>query len=198
MIALAFFAGMLAVLLVLPIEEIASNQLTAGLSVTVALAAIEEMTKYILVALIILWQPSVDEPLDYVIYLVTVALGFAALENAFYLFNPLSNGHILIGALTDNVRFVGSTLLHVVASATIGFALAFSCTKTLVWRISYITLGVILAILLHTVFNLIIMSNSGAYISDAFLFVWIGVVIVFALFEVLKYRTYKNLPTNVC
>ncbi len=206
MVALAFLAGMIAVPLVLPPESFALAHLASGLPRVTALAAIEELAKYLLAALVILWQPAVDEPIDYVIYLITVALGFAAFENALYICQPNAafmctpfvGTHILAGALTDNVRFVGSTLLHTIASASIGFALAFSYKKSSLTRILFVTIGVILAITLHTAFNLLIMSSGGAYISDALLLVWTGVVIVFALFEFLKYRTYRKLPANVC
>ena len=198
MVALAFFVGMLAVPLVLPPEEFAFAHLAHGIASTTALAAIEEVTKYLLAAIVILWQPAVDEPIDYVIYLITVALGFAAVENALFILHPLSGGHMFTSAITDNVRFFGSTLLHIVASSFIGFSLAFSYKKSFLVRIAFVTVGIILAIALHTTFNLLIMSSSGSSIAEALLLVWTGVVIVFALFEVLKYRTYRKLPANVC
>jgi len=205
MIALAFLVGMAAVPLVLFPEEFAQSLFAPGLPLVAVLAAIEELTKYILAALIILWQPAVDEPLDYVIYLITVALGFAAFENALYICHPnpsfLCTGAPLqsLGTLhTDAIRFIGANLVHVVSSASIGFALAFSYRAKTLMRIGAVTLGVILAIALHTTFNFLIMDKAGAYVSDALLFVWMAIAVLFALFEILKYRTYKKLPPNVC
>ncbi|HFC10908.1 MAG TPA: PrsW family intramembrane metalloprotease [Candidatus Kaiserbacteria bacterium] len=193
-IALAFFAGMLCVPIVLPLEQYAQIHFGKGFSGIVAWATIEETTKYALAALLILWRPAVDEPLDYVIYLITIALGFAALENALFIFTPIMSGHTISGLITGDLRFLGSTLLHVVASATIGFALAFSYMKTPLIRMFYVSVGVILAITLHASFNLLIMSTGGLRTFDALLLVWSGAVVVLALLEVVKYRTYKNLP----
>lgn len=198
MIALAFLAGVLSVPLVLPLERMAVLALPAGLPVIIAWASIEETIKYLLAAIIVLWRRSVDESLDLVIYMMTAALGFAALENALFLIAPFSGGNMIEGLLTGNLRFVGSTLLHVVASATIGYALALSFRKNRFIRVTYATLGLILAIALHAVFNFLIIDGSGSFTLLAFLFVWSGAVVGFALFELLKYFRYRNLPSNTC
>lgn len=198
MIALAFIAGALSVPLVLPLERLAIFTLPAGIPVIIAWASIEETVKYLLAAIVVLWRRSVDESLDLVIYMMTVALGFAALENALFLIAPFSGGNMLEGLLTGNLRFVGSTLLHVVASATIGFTLAFSFRKGRIVRITIASFGLILAIALHALFNFLIIDGSGSFTLLAFLFVWSGAVVVFALFELLKYFRYRNLPPNTC
>ena len=197
-VMLALIAGMLAVPLVLPLERIAILMLPAGLPVIIAWAAIEETAKYLLALVIILWRPAVNESVDLVIYMMTVALGFAALENALFLISPLSGGHILEGFLTGNLRFIGSTLLHVVASSTIGFALGFSFLKKRPVRAAYATVGLILAIALHALFNFLIIDGSGSYTLLAFFVVWSGAVIFFALFELLKFLRYHRLPKNTC
>lgn len=194
-IALTFIAGMAAVPLALPLEQYASTSLASGLPVLTAWAIIEEVLKYAAAALFILWRRSVNETPDYVIYMVTVALGFASAENMLFLLTPLSNGHVAATLLTGNVRFLGSTLLHVVASAAIGFAFAFSALYRPARRTAAAAFGVILAIALHTAFNALIISE-GASTTFAFFFVWLVAVIFFAAFEVLKYFNYRNLPTN--
>ncbi len=197
-VMLALIAGMLAVPLVLPLERIAVLVLPAGLPVIIAWAAIEETAKYLLAAIIVLWRPAVNESVDFVVYMMTVALGFAALENALFLIAPLSGGHMLEGFLTGNLRFVGSTLLHVVASSAIGFALGFSFLKHRAIRTLCVAAGLILAISLHALFNFLIIDGSGSYTLLAFFVVWSGAVIFFALFELLKYLRYHRLPKNTC
>src|SRR3989344_7327082 len=76
LIVLAFLVGALAVPLALPLEQYARGNLVDSSSVLVAWALIEEVLKYAAAALLILWRRSVDEAPDYVIYMVTVALGF--------------------------------------------------------------------------------------------------------------------------
>ena len=198
MIALAVLAGFLSVPLVLPLERFAVLALPAGIPVIVAWAAIEETVKYVLAALLILWRKAVNESVDFVIYMLTVALGFAALENALFLLAPFSGGNMLEGLLTGNLRFIGSTLLHVVASSVIGFALAFSFKAPRLVRTMVATIGLILAIALHALFNFLIIDGSGSFTLLAFFLVWSGAVVVFALFELLKYLRYNRLPKNTC
>jgi len=196
LIALAFIAGMCAVPLALPLEIYAQSSL--GGTPVLAWAIIEEVLKYLMAALFILWRSSVDEPPDYVIYMMTVALGFAAAENMLFLFAPLSAGQFALGLFTGDQRFVGATLLHVTASSLVGFSLALSSAARPLQRILAVTVGLILAIALHTVFNTIIMHNKSASTLDAFFLVWVAVVVTFAALEVLKYFRYRNLPPNTC
>ncbi len=198
LIILALIAGMLAVIFALPLEHMAVVLLPQGLATIVSWATIEETLKYGLAALIVLWRREVNESVDLVIYMLTAALGFAALENTLFLLAPFAGGHILQGLLTDNLRFVGSTLLHVVASSTIGFALAFSYKKTKLLRTAFASAGLILAIALHTLFNFLIIGENGSHTLVAFFLVWTSAVLFFAVFEILKYFRYRNLPKNTC
>lgn len=198
LIALAFFAGMLAVPLAVPFQVLFDRLFGEGLPVIVAWAAVEELLKYALAALLVLWHRSVNETIDLVIYMLTVALGFAALENALFLFGPLADGKILDGIVTNNLRFIGSTLLHVMASSIVGFSLALAYLKTRGVRTLYVSGGLILAIALHSLFNFLIIHSDGSLTLFAFLVVWAVVIIFFALFEVLKYFRYRHLPKNTC
>lgn len=182
----------------LPLERFAVLALPAGIPVIIAWAAIEETVKYLLAAIVILWRRDVNESMDFVIYMLTVALGFAALENALFLLAPFSGGNMLEGLLTGNLRFIGSTLLHVVASSVIGFALAFSFRKPRFVRTLIAAAGLILAIALHALFNFLIIDGSGSFTLLAFFLVWSGAVVLFALFELLKYLRYDRLPKNTC
>jgi RsiW-degrading membrane proteinase PrsW (M82 family) len=136
--------------------------------------------------MIILWNRAVDEPIDTVIYMVTLALGFAALENALFVLNPLATGDYLNSALTGSFRFLGATLLHVLASGTVGVFLAFTFYKSTWVKLISGTLGLCLAIVLHALFNFFIMDASGETILGVFLFVWFGIIILFLLFEKIK------------
>jgi len=194
LIALTFFAGMLAVPLALPLEQYAKDHLVGGFSVFAAWALIEEALKYAMVAILILWRDAVDEAPDYVIYMITVALGFAAAENMLFLITPLMDGNIANSLFTGNVRFLGSSLLHVVASAAIGFSLAFSSRSRPATRIIAAWIGLILAVVLHTAFNTLIIGEGTSTTLAAFFLVWMVAVILFAAFEVLKYFQYRTFP----
>ncbi len=196
LIALAFIAGMVAVPLAIPFEQYVRVHLTNTFSYLTGWALIEEVLKYAMAAIFILWRNAVDEAPDYVIYMLTVALGFAAAENILFLSSVLFDGQIIDGVFTDNVRFLGSTLLHVVASASIGFALAFSTKASPPARICASALGLILAISLHTAFNELIISEGASTTLTAFFLVWTVAVIFFAAFEVLKYFQYRTFSNS--
>ena len=195
MIALAFVAGMAAVPLAIPLEQYAKGilQSQGDMSVLASWALIEETLKYVMAAVFILWRPVVDEAPDYVIYMITVALGFAAAENMLFLITPIADGHIASSIFTGDVRFIGSTLLHVFASAAIGFTLAFSHASRPIVRVAAASGGLILAITLHTTFNALIISQGTSTTLAAIFLIWVAAVVFFAAFEVLKYFQSRNL-----
>ena len=198
MILLAFVVGMAAVPLVILPEHLARELLIEGLPVWTAWAVIEELAKYVVAALIILPRRAINESIDYVIYMLTVALGFAAAENMLFLLEPAGNGDFLAGLVTNNLRFIGATLLHVLASSAIGFALAFSYKKSPIIRTLCAAGGLILAVALHTAFNALIIVSGGTEALSAFLLVWSAAVVFFALFEILKYFRYRRLSKTTC
>jgi RsiW-degrading membrane proteinase PrsW (M82 family) len=203
MILIALAAGMLAVPLVLPLEQLAIASLpagepTPGSYVIFAWAALEESAKYLLAVMLVLWRRWVNESVDLVIYMITVALGFAAIENMLFLIQPIAQGHLASGLATQNLRFVGSTLVHVVSSSAVGFAMAFSLKFNRAVRTVAAVVGLILAIALHGVFNLLIIMRDGSHTLTAFFLVWTGAVVFLALFELLKYVRYRRLPKNTC
>ncbi len=185
LIAITFIAGMMVVPLALPLQKAAIDIYTGANLVTVWVI-IEETLKYALAVVIILWNRAVDEPIDMIIYMITIALGFAALENTLFLLAPLMAGDYLNSTLTGSFRFLGATLLHVLASGTVGVFLAFAFYKSKVAQILYGMMGLCLAIVLHALFNFFIIGASGETILGVFLFVWIGIIVLFLLFEKIK------------
>jgi protease PrsW len=185
LIAITFIAGMAVVPLALPLQKYAID-LYHGTNLILIWVIIEELLKYAVALVIILWNKAVDEPIDMVIYMVTLALGFAALENALFVLNPIVAGDYLNSTLTGSFRFLGATLLHVLASGTVGVFLAFTFYKSTLIKLASGMLGLCLAIVLHALFNFFIMDASGETILGVFLFVWFGIIILFLLFEKIK------------
>ena len=198
LIALAFFAGSIAVGLVIPIEQfdaayisahpdIANSFQTTVQNLTfIFWAGIEELFKFFVAAAVVLWRHEDDEPIDPVIYMVVVALGFAAAENALFLLSPLSGISLAQTIITGDYRFVGATLLHVLASATIGGALALSFYKPRWKKALYLLVGVILSISLHGLFNVFIMNAKPEQMVQIFGFVWAGLIGLIAFLEFVK------------
>jgi RsiW-degrading membrane proteinase PrsW (M82 family) len=143
-----------------------------------AWATIEEVAKFAAAYFVALRARVFDEPLDAVIYMVTVALGFSAAENMLFLMNPISHGLIFQAVVTGDLRFIGATLLHTLASATIGLSLAYAYYKSAANRILAAFVGLILAVALHTLFNFFILGAGGNATFWVFLIIWLGIIAV--------------------
>ncbi|TAK57753.1 PrsW family intramembrane metalloprotease [Patescibacteria group bacterium] len=189
LILLSFLGGMLSVALVLPLQKWTLNLLDGStLSYVTELkytiwAGIEEIIKFAVVYVIALRSRFLDEPVDAMIYLITAALGFAAMENTFFILKPLEAGNMIQAFISGNLRFMGATLLHVVASATIGFAISLTFYKPRWLKSLNLFFGVILATALHTAFNLFIIESSGIDTFKVFASVWVSVIFLMLFFE---------------
>ena len=186
MIFFVFLMGIIVVPLVLPLEHSALKAYGSGLITLVLWAAVEECAKLLAAYLGALATRFADEPIDMVIYLITAALGFSAIENVLFLLGPLSEGQALLGAITGNMRFIGATLLHTATSATIGAALAFSFYRHRRTKKRFLIAGLICAVVLHTLFNYFIMQTSGNSIFVVFGAVWAVVVALLLVLERIK------------
>ena len=193
LIAISLIAGMAVVPIALPLQKLAID-VYDGQNLVLVWVIIEEVLKYGAALFVILWNKAVDEPIDYIIYMITIALGFAALENALFILNPLSLGEYTTVAVTGSFRFLGATLLHVLASATIGVMIAFAFYKSDITKVIYGTIGLFIAVLLHALFNFFIMDANGGGILIIFLFVWMGIITLFLLFEKIKLLEKLHIP----
>lgn len=188
LLLLAFIMGAVAVAVAIPLQQIVRDTLGGDTNpaVIMAWAGIEESLKYLLVLSAVLWRKAVDEPIDMLIYMLTVALGFSAIENTLFLINPIISDSTLSVIVTGNFRFFGATLLHLLSSSVIGIALALSFYKGASARLTYTIVGVILATILHTTFNLFILNSASNNMIQIFAFVWLGIIILLLFFEKIK------------
>jgi len=127
-----------------------------------------------------------NEPLDPLIYMITAALGFVALENTLFVLGSIVNNNILEGVLTGNLRFIGASLLHVVSSGIIGTALSFTFYQTKSIKRIVLVLAIILATIFHTIFNILIIYKGSTGGILAFGMSWIGVILLLVAFEKIK------------
>ena len=185
LITLAFISGMAVVPLALPLQKLAM-ELYTGDNLILVWVIIEEVLKYAIALLVIFWHKAVDEPIDLIIYMICIALGFAALENALFIFNPLVAGDFANSLLTGKFRFLGATLLHILASGALGACLALAFYRSTSVKMLAGIAGLFIAIVLHALFNFFIMDASGEVILIVFLFVWLGITSLLVLFEKVK------------
>lgn len=171
----------------------------------------EEFLKFAAIWFLVLRNPAFDEPVDAMIYMIAAGLGFAAIENILVLFRTMDIG--LTQALSVwALRFIGSTLLHALASAIVGYFLAMS------WffgnhKKKLIVIGIALATVFHFTFNIVITSFAGqAGASDPRGLIYSTMLLLFMaflvsiLFDKIKERqqrnsigpaSYRNRPINL-
>ena len=185
LIVAAFLIGIIAVITVIPLQKLAMV-FFSGTTMVMVWAAIEEVVKFALAYFTVLAHKANDEPIDALIYMITVALGFAAAENTLFLIDPIANGDFIESVLTGNFRFLGATLLHILSSSAIGLALGLAFYKRPLIKFWYGLVGLILAIVLHGAFNFFILRSDGNDLMRVFAFVWVGLIILLIAFEHVK------------
>lgn len=186
LIFVSFLAGIIGVLIALPLEKIVADYVVDPSFIILCWAAIEELAKFIIVYILVLRRADNNEPIDSLMYILASALGFSTLENALFMMNPLIQGHIAEALILGNFRFIGATLLHTVSSSIIGIAIAFAFYKNRIYKKVYLIIGIVLSIVLHTLFNLSIIISNGSKTMVAFYAVWIALVFIFLLIEKVK------------
>jgi RsiW-degrading membrane proteinase PrsW (M82 family) len=191
MLTLSFLGGMLAVILVLPLQSLVYKIINSENYLSFFLwASLEEIFKFGTVYFLALRNRENDEPVDSIIYMIVSALGFVALENTFFLMDLIRAGDFYGVFITGNLRFIGSSLLHIISSGTVGVFMALSFYKNKSKKILYTVCGLFIAIVLHTLFNIYIMNVPNDEILLVFGLVWIGVVALLLLFEKIKHINY--------
>ena len=130
--------------------------------VFLGIAFLEEYFKYAAVRILVLGRREFDEPIDAMIYMMTAALGFAAIENfLFILPSPekiIDSGFQFSSFQLTANRFIGANLLHVTSSGIVGFFLARAFFSH--YRHHFLAIGIILASLLHGLFNYLIIKEG--------------------------------------
>ncbi|MBU0612262.1 PrsW family intramembrane metalloprotease [Patescibacteria group bacterium] len=186
LLAVCFILGMISVIFVLPIQKFIQANIDLHQLKVISWASVEEIIKYLVVLAIIYKTRYSHRPIDWPIFMITAALGFAALENTLFLIKPLSLNQATVSLLTGQLRFLGSTLLHAVSSGIVGIALGLSLNMELLGRRIFLFFGLILAIALHSIFNFFIIENNGSNFLRVFAFLWVVTIIIMLLFEKLR------------
>lgn len=177
MILLAFLGGMIATMIAYPVERFFLDFNISESERFLIWVIIEELLKYGALFFLIIRSPYFDEPIDAVIYMITIALGFAALENTLFILGPLSSGDSANAVNLTALRFVGATLLHVASSALVGIFMTFSYFKPSHHRLFFTLVGIILAIGLHSIYNLsIIGSTEPNAMYNIFIGLWLNIL----------------------
>ena len=210
LIAVVFFLGVLATLLAFMLQcltlttffsfkscevdlDVAVGNLPfiGGVILLTVMALIEELIKFGAARTAVKRNTNFDEPVDAMVYMVVVALGFATVENFAVSQKILDPSLLLSGATTVydalrtiSMRFIGATLLHTLASGIVGYYWAKSIRDF--GNKADLAKGLILATLLHAFFNYLIIGLGDRIYTVVLLFV-VGLIVI-ADFEKLKRR----------
>ncbi len=157
----------------------------------IGIAFVEEYFKYLVVKLKVLKSSEFDEPVDAMIYMVIASLGFAALENILVLL-PGDSVFVLTEAVkTSAMRMVGAIFLHASASGILGYFIALSASEPKK-KLKIRSLGIILATLLHGLYNLSIIKMEE---NIQFVIILAVIMIGLAFFILSAFRKVKKLPS---
>jgi RsiW-degrading membrane proteinase PrsW (M82 family) len=102
-----------------------------------------------------LWWRGCRAPMDGIVYAASAALGFASVENAYFLASEGDPRLIFVRGFT-------STIAHVVFLVPAGFFLVRAKLGYGRWRRELATLAVVLAVLLHGSYDWILIHAEGS------------------------------------
>ncbi len=126
----------------------------------------EEGAKSFLVYLFHYSHPEFNEPLDGIIYGVTVGLGFAAFENVFYT--------VLYGYRVGLVRAVVTSLIHASFTGIFGYFLSQSRIKDNKYLI---VVGFIIVTVFHGLYDFLLLSNMIGIFSTVLIVILLQLIL---------------------
>lgn len=153
---------------------------------TLIYVVIEEILKFGSAYVIAFKTKIFDEPIDAFVYLMTAALGFAAMENTLYLIQPLLQGQTIEIIVTGYMRFIGSSVLHVTSSGALSVCIGLSFCKSFWVRETWIWIGLSIACFIHWAFNVFLTIQDGSSAYLVFSSVWMVAIALILMLEKVK------------
>ncbi len=161
------------------------------------IALTEELLKYVIARIGVLKSSQVDEPLDIMLYMVVAALGFAAMENIFYLFSPIDNlsfqAIIQTTLVISFIRFIGATFLHTLCSALLGYFIVLGTLRSSRKKSFLLIYGLFLATLLHGLYDFSIITLH----PPLNFLIPMGIIIALAIFVFYDFDEIKKMK-SIC
>ncbi len=140
----------------------------------------EEFFKYLAVFAVIMRSPELDDPVDIVIYMITAALGFAAMENFFLLYSLGPDFIVEQMAIISLLRFAGATFLHALASGVLGLFLVYAYHKS---NRLLVFLGFLIATAIHGTYNMLVVRIEESLINLPIIFIiFMSLAVIISLY----------------
>lgn len=170
LLALTFFGGMIAIpmtLIMVGITNAVYYSDSVFHSAFIEAGFPEELSKFVILFLIIWWNKNFNEHMDGIVYATFVSLGFACVENILYVLGG--------GIGTGIMRAVISVPGHFLFGVLMGYFLSlakFNRSK----RELYIFLGLLFSILAHGIYDWLLMLSDR--VGDLFgIFLYINFIV---------------------
>ena len=135
-----------------------ANLIAAGYTAFVVAGFVEESFKFMFFFLYIWKNSNFNEMYDGIVYSVFISLGFATFENLAYVLST--------GFSTAVIRSLTAVPAHALFAVTMGYYLGIARFANLRYRRKYIILGLIIPVLLHGIYDFILLPRS--YTAGAF------------------------------
>ena len=166
------------------IDLFGRTQLSHILVLLFVVGPVEELLKLLAVYFYAYRREEFDEPLDGVIFSATAALGFAAIENVFYLAQSDNRELLLLRGTLSNPG-------HVLFSALWGLSLsrAKAAPNMLRERAPIVAGGLLLASLLHSLFDLLLLAAAELNIIFFALLIAVMVGLFFRVRSRIKFHS---------
>lgn len=143
-------------------------------------ATVEELCKFAALALVVFRMRLFRRPLDGIIFGITIGLGFVAIENLLVV--------QFFGTESIIFRTLTTTVLHAATTGLLGFYCAIAHENPRA-RASLVAQGVVIAIMLHGIFNLVLFGSGQ-------LSQYVAILVVVILALLLAVATAKLWPRS--
>lgn len=171
-----------------------AGSILIALVIQLLVAFSEELMKYMAVRKNSLKNPEFNEPADAMVYMMSSALGFAAIENMLILFSLAPYFSLEDAFFLSVIRLIGATLVHALTSGVVGYYLAISFFRLSKNKLS-IANGLIIASLLHAFYNFSIISTGQTHSNLSLL--TIGLILILLTYVVTAYFKELAAPTRI-
>ena len=184
MLVKSFFGGVLSAFLSLcisiPLQLIFNPEGidSATFSAFMGAAIPEEIAKWIIFFWIVRSSKHFDQYYDGILYAIFISMGFALLENIFYVFEG--------GLGTAMVRAILSVPAHMLFVIPMGYYFSMSRFENDGKAMIHLALSILIPILLHGVFDFLLMYANGLGESNPILTLFL--LIVFVVFDIAMWR----------
>jgi len=154
--------------------------ITLFLATILIVGLFEEGAKSLIVYLFHYYHPEFNEPLDGIIYGVTVGLGFAAFENVFYT--------VLYGYQVGLTRAVITSLVHASFTGIFGYFVGQAKIRN---NKSLIITGFVLVTIFHGLYDFLLISNMIGLFSTVLIVIILHILLIHLISVTLENSPFK-------